>query len=229
MQTVVAAGRRLLEALLAGLLPADCTLCGAPLPWRQAGGVCLPCWSDLPWTPGLRSGRGPLRAVLWGGDYRDPLRRLIRGFKFEDMDDLGAVLGAELARRLGPLLAGGAFPPGIDMVVPVPLHWWRRWRRGYNQAEILAEPLAQALALPVRTDVLVRRRAGRRQLGLSRRDRLRALAGCYAARPGVRGRTVLVVDDVLTTGATLSACAAALRRAGAASVIGCVVARTTRN
>jgi len=226
MQAVVAAGRRLVEALRAELLPADCAVCGAPLPWRQTGSVCLPCWSVLPWTPGLRPGPEPLRAVVWGGDYREPLRRLIRGFKFEGMDYLGAALGAELALRLRPLLVGAVFSPGIDLVVPVPLHRWRRWRRGYNQAEILAEPLSRALALPLRIDVLLRIRAGRRQLGLSRRDRLRDLADCYAALPAVRGRTVLVVDDVLTTGATLSACAVALRRAGAATVIGCVVART---
>ncbi len=77
--------------------------------------------------------------------------------------------------------------------------------------------------------MLVRRRAGRRQLGLSRRERLASLAGCYAARASrVRGRTILLVDDVVTTGATLEACARALLRAGASGVIGCAFARTAK-
>ena len=80
------------------------------------------------------------------------------------------------------------------------------------------------------TRVLGRRRAGRRQLGLSRRERLRSLAGCYAARAApLKGRTVLLVDDVTTTGATLEACARVLLHAGAARVVGCVLARTPRN
>lgn len=224
MHSLIAAGRRIAERLLAEILPADCLLCGTPLPWRQSGGVCLPCWSLLPWSPGLRPGRGPLEAVVWAGDYSGSIRRLIRALKFEGRDHLGPLLGRQVTRRLAPALRLRG--PRIDLVLPVPLHWWRRYRRGYNQAEPLAAPLAEALGAPLAIDLLRRRRAGRRQLGLSRRDRLRALRGCYAASPAVAGKIVLVVDDVLTTGATLLACAAALRRAGAAGVIGCVVART---
>jgi len=186
-----------------------------------------------------------LRAVLWAADYDGAIRSLVHGLKFESMDYLGDHLGAAMAARLAPLLLGAspslapeAAPvPRPDMIVPVPLHWWRRGRRGYNQALLLAAPLSRATSLPLVPRFLVRRRAGRRQLGLSRRDRLRSLEGCYLARRvaaswprrvSLAGRTVLLVDDVVTTGATLEACARALLRAGAGAVVACVLARTRR-
>ena len=176
------AARGLLEASLAALFPADCFLCGEPLPWRQRGSVCLPCWAALPWAPGLRIRPGPLRAVFWAADYDGAIRSLVHGLKFESMDYLGDHLGAAMAARLAPLLLGPSpsLAPGTapaarpDVIVPVPLHWWRRGRRGYNQALLLAAPLSRATSLPLVPRFLVRRRAGRRQLGLSRRDRLRS-------------------------------------------------------
>jgi ComF family protein len=222
---------RLGAAALALVLPADCLLCGRPLPWEQRGGVCLPCWADLPWAPGVRTRRGALRAVLWAADYDGPFRRLVQALKFEGIDYLARHLGSEAALRLAFALSRA------DIVVPVPLHWWRRYARGYNQALLLARALAQQAGLPLLPRALARRRVGRRQLGLSRAERLRALEGCYAPRApwtprsggrscAVAGRTVLLVDDVVTTGATLEACARALRRAGAREVVGCVLART---
>lgn len=233
MPFAVRAGRRLVEASLQILFPADCYLCARPLPWRQKGSVCFPCWESLPWSPGLLVRRGPLRGVLWAADYDGPIRRLVHGFKFEGMHYLGRHLGEAVADRLAPLLERLA----PELVVPVPLHWWRRYRRGYNQALLLAAPVARRAGLILERRALSRPRAGRRQLGLSRRDRLRSLRGCYGApgaaapsgRPGsLRGKTVLLVDDVMTTGATLEACARVLLRAGARSVVGCVLARTPR-
>jgi ComF family protein len=233
--------RALAHAFLESLWPADCLLCGGWLPWRQRGGVCDDCWGALPWAPGVRRlGRGPLLAVAWGGDYGGGLRRLVHVLKFEKFDPLGAVLGGVAAARMrAPLaqaIASGAIP-APDLVVPVPLHWTRRWRRGFNQSLLLAGGLAAEMRLPLLTGSLVRQRRGRRQIGLRRRDRLVALAGVFSVRRaprrwsrrrGITGRTILLVDDVTTTGATLEACAAALRRAGARAVVGCVVARTRR-
>lgn len=230
--------RRVREGLLAGLFPADCLLCAGILPWRQRGGVCLPCWEAIPWTPGTRlSRRGPLRAVLWGGDYSGDIRRLIQVFKFEGMEALGPALALSALDRSRALLLGGSLRP--DLVLAVPLHWTRQWRRGYNQSEILAEALASAVGLPVVPGLLRRPRAAGRQIGLGRTDRLEALNGVFRARPSrmagppgsrrllsLRGRVVLLVDDVTTTGATLEACAVALRGAGASAVVGFVVART---
>ncbi|HEU4401964.1 MAG TPA: ComF family protein [Candidatus Polarisedimenticolia bacterium] len=221
------AARRLIETLVVALFPADCLLCGRPLPFRQRGSVCLDCWDRLPWSPGLRLGPGPLRAVTWAADYDGPVRRLIQALKFESVDYLGGLLGEEAAARLPSPLVSGPLRP--DLVVPVPLHWWRASRRGYNQALLLARPLARRLRVPLAARLLVRHRAGRRQLGLGRGDRLRSLQGCYRMRR--RGRdlgTVLLVDDVTTTGATLEACARALLRGGASAVVACVLARTPR-
>ena len=234
--------RRVLEALLADLFPADCLLCADALPWRQRGGVCLPCWAGLPWTPALlRPGPGALDAVLWATDYAGDVRRLIQVFKFESGEALGAPLGREVALRLGramePLIVTASCAPPV--VVPVPLHWRRHLSRGYNQAALLALALARRLSLPLAPGLLRRARAGRSQIGLSRRGRLAALDGAFRARRGaflvprpargrvaLRGRTVLLVDDVMTTGATLEACAVALRASGARAVVAVVLART---
>jgi ComF family protein len=225
LNTAARAAGRLVEALLAALLPADCFLCEQPLPFRQEGGVCLPCWQRLSWAPGFRPRRGPLQALLWAADHDGPIRRLVHGLKFADMDYLAPALGRSMATRLAPLLVAQS----PDLIVPVPLHYWRRYRRGYNQAERLARAIALRTGVPLDTRAL-RRRHGGRQLGLSRRERLRSLAGCFAARPGrACGRTILLVDDVVTTGATLEACARALLAGGARRVVGCVLARTPRN
>jgi predicted amidophosphoribosyltransferase len=157
------------------------------------------------------------------------------------MDYLGRPLAEAAAARLAPLLDLAR----ADLVAPVPLHWWRRCRRGFNQAHLLADPIARRAGLPLAAGILSRPRAGRRQLGLTRRERLGSLEGCFAAGPPwpagrlparragrlrgpPAGRSVLLVDDVMTTGATLEACARALLRGGAVSVTACVLARTPR-
>jgi ComF family protein len=224
---------RLAAAGLEALLPADCLLCARPLPWRQRGGVCPPCWDRVPWSPGVRFGQSGLRALLWAADYDGPVRRLIRHLKFDGLDFLGRPLGEEMARRLHPLLTAGALGRP-DAVVPVPLHWWRRARRGFNQAALVGVACARTLGLPLLPGALSRRGGGR-QLGRTRRQRRSSLQDRFRSRsrpwPGGRaaplaGRTILLVDDVVTTGATLEACAAALRDAGSGEVIGCAVART---
>jgi ComF family protein len=110
--------------------------------------------------------------------------------------------------------------------VPVPLHWTRRLERGFNQADLLARGIARALDRPVEGSLLRRVRRGPRQLGLSRRERRRVLRGVFAAAPAARGRRILLIDDVVTTGATLEAGALALRRAGARSVVAFAICRT---
>ena len=158
------------------------------------------------------------------GPYSEELRELCLRLKHEN--------NAWLAPWLGELLVEarrGAFVslPSDTLVVPVPLHWSRYWRRGYNQAEALAEGVAKQLKVPVRR--LLKRVAGTRKLAsLSRTTRGELMRDVFRARAHskLKGRTVLLVDDILTTGATCSAAAKVLTRAGAARVVVAVLART---
>jgi ComF family protein len=230
--------KTVLGAVLETVLPADCLVCNAILPWRQEGGVCLPCWERLRWDPLRqspapeargRAGRrreAPMRVpVVSALEYCDEARRLVHALKFEGFDPLGEPLGRAGAERCGALL--DALPP-VDAVVPVPLHWTRRFRRGFNQAELLARGVARARGLPCATDLLHRAHRGRRQRGLSQRDRLSAFAGVFAASSSARGARVLLVDDVVTTGATIAACASALAAVGAVPAGAFTLARTPR-
>jgi ComF family protein len=147
--------------------------------------------------------------------------------KFEQIEPLGSWFAerlAELAHNEGNLLAA-------DVVVPVPLHRDRERERGYNQAALISRPLAKRLRLPHKAVLLMRTRARPDKRILSLEERWDSVRGAFATRPGsqVDSLRVLLVDDVLTTGATLDACARALREAGAKSVIGLTVARAVRN
>ncbi|HMB52471.1 MAG TPA: phosphoribosyltransferase family protein, partial [Thermoanaerobaculia bacterium] len=162
--------------------------------------------------------------------FAPPLAAVLHHLKFRRRGDLGERFAAPLADWLAAF-EPRLFEPPLDshLVCAVPLHPWRRLRRGYNQAERLARPLAARLGLPYAT-ALRRRRATPPQTALSRDDRRRNVAGAFAvARRGagrVAGRRVLLVDDVATTGATLDAAARALRAAGARRVVALAAART---
>ena len=159
--------------------------------------------------------------------YAEPLASVLRALKFGRLDYLGARLAGELAAILP---RPDPEEEGPELVAPVPLHWRRRWLRGFDQAALVARALADELGLPY-AEALRRRRATRAQSGLERSARLVNLRGAFAPRRGaggaaVSGRQVLLVDDVVTTGATLAAAAEALASAGAASVVAAAVART---
>jgi competence protein ComFC len=157
--------------------------------------------------------------------YDGPLVRAILLLKFERMEPLGAWFADQLAEVVNS--------QGLhaDVVVPVPLHRDRERERGYNQADLIARPLAKRLKLPHRAVLLVRTRPRPDKHILSLEERWESVRGAFATRPGsqVDNLRVLLVDDVVTTGATLDACARALREAGAKSVLGLTVARAIRN
>jgi ComF family protein len=160
--------------------------------------------------------------------YEAPLSEVLLAFKLRRLEYLGDALAAaalEALHRRGLLDALA----GLDRVVPVPLHWSRRWTRGFNQSEVLARWVAKGLGLPW-CDALQRRRGGTAQRLLGRGRRLEAARGAFAirARERVRDLRVLLVDDVVTTGATLGSAATALRAAGAREVVALAFARTPR-
>jgi len=175
-------------------------------------GVCKLCRGGL---------RGFDRAASFGF-YEGPLRSLIHLFKYSGMKPLARPLGAFLSRAI-PVDAV------FDSVVPVPLHWRKQRTRGYNQAELLAREIGRKRGVPV-TKALRRKRPTAVQAGLAMAGRRRNVAGAFQARQpdAVRGKRILLIDDVMTTGATASACAMVLKRAGAKSVSLVTLARVDR-
>ncbi len=155
--------------------------------------------------------------------YQESLVRAIVLLKFEEMDPLADWF----ADRLTGVVRLHAKELAADIVVPVPLHKTRRRERGFNQAELLAKRVAKRLGLPHQGVLLVRKRPRPDKHLLTSRERWEAVRGAFATHPGsqVDKRRVLLVDDVMTTGATLDACAKALREAGASAVLGLTVAR----
>jgi competence protein ComFC len=150
--------------------------------------------------------------------YEGALVRAILLLKFDDIDPLGKLF----ARLLAEVVADGGPSFQADVVVPVPLHRQRERERGYNQAALIAKPLAKRLGLPYKSVLLTRIRPRPDKHLLSYEERWESVRGAFATRPGsqVDNLRVLLVDDVMTSGATLDSCAKTLRQAGARSVIG---------
>jgi ComF family protein len=159
--------------------------------------------------------------------YEGALVRAILLLKYEQIEPLGAWF----AERLAGLVKEQGSALAADVVVPVPLHRQRERERGYNQAALLSQPLAKRLRLPHKAVLLMRTRARPEKQVLTLEERWESVRGAFATRPGsqVDNLRVLLLDDVLTTGATLDACARALLEAGAKSVVGLTVARAVRN
>lgn len=236
--------RELFRALLDAALPPACALCRrAPSP----GPLCPPCVARIPWVPaGLcprceerppetaggcgrcRSRSRRLRACRAGAFYEGEVEALVRRFKYPEpglrgLDPGPAAACAELVRRAAERAARDL--GAVDRVVPVPLHPRRLSGRGMNPACELARAAARHLGCPLEPVALERRRDTPSQTGLSRRARRANVRGAFRARKPVPAR-ILLVDDVVTTGATLDAAAAALRAAGARALAAACAART---
>ncbi|HUL14733.1 MAG TPA: ComF family protein [Terriglobales bacterium] len=158
--------------------------------------------------------------------YENAVVRAILLLKFERIEPLGGWF----AKRLSQIVAEQGESFAADVVVPVPLHRERERERGYNQAEMLSKPLAKLLGLPHRGVLLMRTKPRPNKDILTLEERWEAVRGAFATCPGsqVDNQRVLLVDDVMTTGATLDACAKALREAGAKAVMGLTAARAVR-
>jgi len=189
------------------ICPPICTICGQV---QNTNGLCLRCQRARPNFTALRS-----YASFEGG-----LRKAIHRLKYSR--DLG--LGEVLARSMIELLDHLGWV--IDIIVPVPLSLDRLKERGYNQASLLALPMAMCLGLPYQPQALTRIKETRSQVGLSVELRQQNVAGAFRATTRcVQGKSILVVDDVATSGATLDACAVALKEADSSHVYGLTLAR----
>lgn len=196
-----------------------CDLCGLP----QLGMaddesiICDDCRVIMrPWQRG--------RSAL---TYSGTARRLVTSFKHGDRVELAEPLGRWLARAIAPIRS-----PRM-LVVPVPVHWTRLVTRRFNQSALLSQVVADATGAEVLPDALIRRRRTRSQDGMTRAERFANIANSITARPGaagaIEGRDVLLIDDVMTTGATLAAATEALHCAGANRVCIGVVARVAKD
>lgn len=229
------------------LYPGDCRICSKPLTTLTSVPVCDQCLAEShPFeaeifcvqcrTPFLsrapldetgcctlcRLGARGYDAAYSSGEYDGALRKLIHLFKYQ------AVLSLErtLVDRLSDALPRDQH---FDLLVPVPMHWWRRLSRGRNHAELLARGLARRTGIAF-ADPVHRQKLTPSQAQVSRAERRRNMKGVFAVRrpDAVRGKRILLVDDVLTTGSTAGACAAALKKAGAAHVAVITIARVDR-
>jgi ComF family protein len=235
-------GRAALRIALDAVLPPLCASCRTPL--ADAGGLCPTCWArvsfiappycerlGIPFVsdpgPGVLSMEAIADPPAYGraraaARYDDVARDLVHRLKYGDRLDLATAMGRWMAR------AGRDLLDDADALVPVPLHWRRLWGRRFNQAAALAGA-ASAGRIPVLTAALKRRRATTQQVGLSRSARAVNVQGAFMVteegKAAIYDKRIVLVDDVLTSGATVDACARALLRAGARNVDVLVFAR----
>lgn len=233
------AGRHLLN----GLLPPLCLRCACLV--TEPGSFCADCWQKLTFITAPHCPRCGIPYEIVGGTldcpdclaapprfaqaraavvYDDASRPLVLGFKHADQTHLAT----GLARMMGQ--AGATMLANCDGIVPVPLHRRRLFRRCYNQSALLAQKIAKAQALPVWQDLLIRRRSTLPQASLNAKERARNVRDAFAVKPKhaqtVSGKIIVLVDDVLTTGATVNDCCRALAAAGAREVRVLTFART---
>ena len=237
-----------LKTGLAGMmdmfLPRVCIVCGCRL-LRHERHLCLGCHMDMPLTRFWERSHNPMadkfneviQDGIEAGGPHEPYAYAAALFLYHSEagyrhipyqikyhgnlkagEHFGAMLGKNLA--ISPLWSD------IDMIIPVPLHWTRQWKRGYNQAEVIARAAAKALGVPVRTDILMRKRRTKTQIKLDINEQAKNVAGAFAVNEDARAifrnggtvRHIVLLDDVFTTGSTLGACFRALRSVFPATV-----------
>ena len=228
------------------LLPRQCITCGRRLLLEEKH-LCLECLADLPQTYFWTMSHNPMAdrfneniqkdietdeddglheryayaAALFFYHSEAQYRLIPYQIKYHGNIRAGHYFG----RMLGNRLASSELFEDVDMVVPVPLHWTRKWKRGYNQAEVIAGAVAEALGAPMRTDLLRRRKRTTTQTRMEVEDKRKNVAEAFVSTPSLADiaaqdsvRHLLLIDDVFTTGATLHACFVALRTVLPASV-----------
>lgn len=233
---VQAVGRRFARALVDLIVPPKCLVCRAQV--TEGACLCISCWQklnflehpvcDVMGTPfAYDQGEGALSAAAladpppWNKAraaivFDQNSKNLVHALKYKDHHEAALLMVRMMARAGRDVLAE------TDFVVPVPLHPTRLWKRRFNQAALLAKPLAKIANRPYSPDMLLRKIATRQQVGLDHVARQKNVRKAFQVPPAklseIKDRRILLVDDVRTTGATFAACAEALKKAGAAQV-----------
>lgn len=231
-----ALAREMWQGIVDWLTPPKCVACRCDV--TEGASLCFACWQSLTFidepvcdalgvpfeydqgegalSPAAMAEPPPWDRARAAVAFTETARHLVHALKYGDGHEAGLAMAGMM---LGP---GRRLIAECDLLVPVPLHAWRLWRRRFNQAAVLAQTIARRSGKPFDPGVLRRQRATRSQVGLTADERRRNMQKAFAVLPEQRarieGRAVLLVDDVRTTGATAGACARALREAGAARV-----------
>lgn len=226
-------------------LPRRCVVCDRVLDSTEKH-LCEHCWSDIPhtyhwtmrnnpmadrfnemiqemlestWSQGDISNAGHERyayaAALFFYRADSEYRKITQAIKYHGRSDIGQAFG----RMLGERLRSSSLFADVDVVIPIPLHWTRQWQRGYNQAEVIASGVADAMGIPLRCDILRRHKRTKTQTRLGIAEKARNVKGAFTTtdhcqpsdKAGPEFRHLLLIDDVFTTGSTMMACFTALR------------------
>lgn len=204
--------------------PHRCSGCGSDLLSRKQW-LCIHCLQELPETGFSRAYDNPVEKIFWGRTpvaaataqfyftKKSSLQHTLHAFKYSGKKLLGIYLGKLMAEEI---LQGQRFQT-VDLIVPLPLFWSREKKRGYNQSQVLSEGMAGVLSLPVLSKAVQRRQLTSTQTKKTRIERWRNMENKFLVSDpsAVKGKHVLLVDDIITTGATLEACAQVLHEAGA--------------
>lgn len=227
------------RAIIDFVLPPHCIICGNYLA-PQERIVCDVCWENMSILPSLFcpacknfleegnlfcrvcTERKNLCAVRSLGVFDSYYQKVIHGFKYQQKMTLGQRLG----KRLGEKLIDDKLVSRFDCIIPVPLHPARKRERGFNQSQILAQELSEATHIPALKKVLKRTRNTKDQTKLTPEERIQNVKGAFDLKDPetVKGKRIILVDDVITTGATLGECARVLSEAGAKQIMGATIA-----
>ncbi|MBE5780831.1 MAG: ComF family protein [Clostridiales bacterium] len=206
------------------LFPEDvsCVLCKSEGDIVTGSGLCQSCYSTLPMD--ITGERVLSTSCFWAMEYEGIAMDLVHGLKFENKRYMARTLSFIMAKAADALFASTSF----DAVCPMPIHPNRMGQRGYNQSDLIAKPIAEHMGLPYYPNLLLRIKDTRPQMELSREERLTNVKGAFAVSEeaaALKGKTLLLVDDVLTTGASTSACHSVLKENGIAMAAFCAARR----